>query len=53
MVGGGVVCTAVRYGVLMQCHVRQLNNVMKQSSLINKVINEKDLTKMFCRNIRD
>ena len=45
-------CTAVRYGVLMQCCVRQPDNAIRQSDLIDKVINERDSMRMFCGDMR-
>ena len=53
MVNGDVMCAAVRCEVLMQHHVRQPDDVMRQSSLIDRVVNERNLMRMFHRNVRD
>ena len=53
MVSDDIVCGAVKCGVLMQHCVRLSDDAMKWSSLINRVINGRNLMKMFCENIKD
>ena len=53
MVSDGIMCAAVRCEVLMQCCVRQLNDVMKWSDLIDRVVDRKDLIRIFHKDIKD
>ena len=45
-------CDAVKCGVLMQCHVRQPDDAIKQSDLIDRVVDERGLMRMFYGNAR-